>query len=183
MARDISFLTKDLEDHILKAKKSAAAEIAYKLQFFAPWWTGSSAKSWKISTTPVQTTKVVTKRVGKFRIELGSKVGGPVPKPTARIPVKKKSVFTSLAQPVYIGNEINYAGFTINNKNAKIPVNGLGIIAYEDVGRTAKSPLTFTYTPQWYRIYTKNKVILSDINIAFIGTSKRFTSNMPSVYG
>ena len=128
-------------------------------------------------------TKVVNKKVGKFRFELGSKVGGPVPKQTARVPVKKKSVFTSLNQPVYIGNEINYAGFTINNKNAKIPVNGLGIIAYEDVGRTAKSPLTFTYTPQWYRIYTKNKVILSDINIAFIGTSKRFTSNMPSVYG
>ena len=64
---------------------------------------------------------------------------------------EKKSVFTSLKQPVYIGNEINYAGFTINSKNAKIPVNGLGIIAYEDVGRTAKSPLTFTYTPQWYR--------------------------------
>ena len=85
MAKDISFLTKDLEDHILKAKKSAAAEIAYKLQFFAPWWTGSSAKSWKISASPVQPTKVVNKKVGKFRFELGSKVGGPVPKQTARV--------------------------------------------------------------------------------------------------
>ena len=183
MANDISLLTKDIENHLVKAKKNAAAEIAYKLQFFAPWWTGSSAKSWKIATSPVQPTKVVNKKVGKFRFELGSKVGGPVPKQRARIPVKKKSILTTLKQPIYIGNEINYAGFTINNKNAKIPVNGLGIIAYEDIGRTAKSPLTFTYTPQWYRIYTKNEVILSDINIAFIGTSKRFTSNMPSVYG
>ena len=43
MANDISLLTKDIENHLVKAKKNAAAEIAYKLQFFAPWWTGRSA--------------------------------------------------------------------------------------------------------------------------------------------
>ena len=61
-SKDISHLTKDLEQNMIALKSKVASAMVQDLQERGPWWTGHFATSWKISETPVAPVKKSRKR-------------------------------------------------------------------------------------------------------------------------
>ena len=145
---DISQLVNDIEKDFEEAKRKAAAEIFYTLQFLGPWWTGGFAKSWKVKTTPVKADKPIYKRFkykegviaasqsGEFL--RGSNLNGPIPPPTPKKPVRPRVVRTTLIKDIYIGNEAEYAGFA-TNLGQRVPVKTTGPRKTQVSGRPGKA--------------------------------------------
>ena len=55
--KDISQLSKDLEQDMIRLRGKVASAMVQDLQAAGPWWTGHFATSWKISETPVEPIK------------------------------------------------------------------------------------------------------------------------------
>ena len=51
--KTLNSLANDIENAVRQARTETAKEIVHTLQDKGPWWTGSFAKSWVVSTAPV----------------------------------------------------------------------------------------------------------------------------------
>ena len=103
MRKDIKELTKDIEDAILMGKSIAASEIHFTLQHRSPFWTGTFNRSWKVQKgSPVAAIK--------------PREGDPETESSGKVPKKGELIPTKLGEDLYIGNQVNYAAFVINEK-------------------------------------------------------------------
>ena len=136
MVRDIKHLIPDLEDAILIGKSIAASEIHFTLQHRSPFWTGTFNRAWKVQKgSPVAAIKP---REGDTETESSGKV-----------PKKGELIPTTLGEDLYIGNEVDYAAFVINEKRHK--EDGT---KYEDLFPDSKTTPT-PNQPDWYDVYLK----------------------------
>ena len=128
-SKDISHLTKDLEQNMIALKSKVASAMVQDLQERGPWWTGHFATSWKISETPVAPVKKSRKRAKKVPLE----------------------------KPLYVGNEAEYAGFAVNNPGATAPVGSPNGITYSEHAGIVRQITPPSGSPDWYKIYLQNQ--------------------------
>ena len=103
MRKDIKDLPKAIEDAILIGKSIAASEIHFTLQHRSPFWTGTFNRSWKVQKgNPVAAVK--------------PREGDPETESSGKVPAKGELIPTQLNEDLYIGNQVNYAAFVINEK-------------------------------------------------------------------
>ena len=173
-SKDISHLTKDLEQNMIALKSKVASAMVQDLQERGPWWTGHFATSWKISETPVQPVKKSRKRE---EIDKGNIQGYDAPlhwldedeagvgtgsvydqiRTNRVLPNRKRAKKVPLEKPLYVGNEAEYAGFAVNNPGATAPVgspNGITDSEHAGIVRQITPP---SGSPDWYKIYLQNQ--------------------------
>jgi len=172
-SKDISHLAADLEKDMIRLKGKVASIMVQDLQAAGPWWTGHFATSWKISETPVQPIKKSRKRES---IDNGEIQGFDAPlhwqddgeagmsgttydqiRTNRKLPKRQKPKSVSLDKTLYIGNEAEYAGFAVNNPQAKAPVGDPKGVTYFEHSTLVKAITPPSQSPDWYKIYMKNK--------------------------
>ena len=173
-SKDISHLTKDLEQNMIALKSKVASAMVQDLQERGPWWTGHFATSWKISETPVQPVKKSRKReeIDKGNIqgydaplhwldedEAGGGTGSVYDQiRTNRVlPNRKRAKKVPLEKPLYVGNEAEYAGFAVNNPGATAPVGSPNGITYSEHAGIVRQITPPSGSPDWYKIYLQNQ--------------------------
>ena len=173
-SKDISHLTKDLEQNMIALKSKVASAMVQDLQERGPWWTGHFATSWKISETPVQPVKKSRKReeIDKVNIqgydaplhwldedEAGVGTGSVYDQiRTNRVlPNRKRAKKVPLEKPLYVGNEAEYAGFAVNNPGATAPVGSPNGITYSEHAGIVRQITPPSGSPDWYKIYLQNQ--------------------------
>lgn len=156
MAKPITELTKDIRKLIEDGRAAAGPEIVFSLQDKGPWWTGNFGELWRLSSKPVKP-------------NVSSRPDWTAPNmPTARTFSIPPVLRVSIDSPLYIGNAADYAGYAVNNPQAKRQGK-----TYEEA-RTGKGALTTTAEsgPRWYKIYTetsRDTGLFLDLDIAFQG--------------
>ena len=173
-SKDISHLTKDLEQNMIALKSKVASAMVQDLQERGPWWTGHFATSWKISETPVQPVKKSRKRE---EIDKGNIQGYDAPlhwldedeagvgtgsvydqiRTNRVLPNRKRAKKVSLEKPLYVGNEAEYAGFAVNNPGATAPVGSPNGITYSEHAGIVRQITPPSGSPDWYKIYLQNQ--------------------------
>ena len=173
-SKDISHLTKDLEQNMIALKSKVASAMVQDLQERGPWWTGHFATSWKISETPVQPVKKSRKRE---EIDEGNIQGYDAPlhwldedeagvgtgsvydqiRTNRVLPNRKRAKKVSLEKPLYVGNEAEYAGFAVNNPGATAPVGSPNGITYSEHAGIVRQITPPSGSPDWYKIYLQNQ--------------------------
>ena len=154
MAKPITELTKDIRKLIEDGRAAAGPEIVFRLQDKGPWWTGNFGELWRLSSKPVKP-------------EVSSRPDWTTPDmPTARTFSIPPVLRVPIDSPLYIGNAADYAGYAVNNPQAKRQGK-----TYEEA-RTGKRALTTTAEdgPRWYKIYTetnRDTGLFLDLDIAF----------------
>ena len=173
-SKDISHLTKDLEQNMIALKSKVASAMVQDLQERGPWWTGHFATSWKISETPVQPVKKSRKReeIDKENVqgydaplhwldedEAGVGTGSVYDQiRTNRVlPNRKRAKKVPLEKPLYVGNEAEYAGFAVNNPGATAPVGSPNGITYSEHAGIVRQITPPSGSPDWYKIYLQNQ--------------------------
>ena len=173
-SKDISDLTKDLEQNMIALKSKVASAMVQDLQERGPWWTGHFATSWKISETPVQPVKKSRKReeIDKENVqgydaplhwldedEAGVGTGSVYDQiRTNRVlPNRKRAKKVPLEKPLYVGNEAEYAGFAVNNPGATAPVGSPNGITYSEHAGIVRQITPPSGSPDWYKIYLQNQ--------------------------
>ena len=142
MPRSIDRLAGDLKRAIEIGRAQAASEIVFSLQEQGPWWTGNFARSWVVSPSLVKPTKKVDGR--------GDNVYGPTPQRTARVPGKPLVIPTALSKSLFVGNEIDYAGFAAGREHA------------------TRKNITPPMGVYWFPLYiTHQQFLLHDLNKGF----------------
>ncbi len=155
MAKPITELTKDLRKMIEDGRAAAGPKIVFSLQKAGPWWTGNFGELWQLSSTPVM--PVVSNNRDWQR------EGLPGAKNLKKLPALKLPI----ESPLYIGNSADYAGYAVNNSQAKKDGK-----TYQEA-RTGKGAMKITAkdrNPRWYKIYTetsKNTGLFLDLDKAF----------------
>ena len=140
MRKDIKDLTKDLEDAILIGKSIAASEIHFTLQHRSPFWTGTFHRSWKVQKgSPVAAVK--------------PREGDPEEQASGKLPTKGELIPTELNEDLYIGNQVKYAAFVINEK--KHPDDET---MYEDLFKEKRKTTPTPNQPDWYDVYLKTSL-------------------------
>ena len=154
MAKPITELTKDIRKFIEDGRAAAGPKIIFSLQEAGPWWTGNFGEEWRLGSQPIRAT---VERKSDWRELLG---GGdpsrPVFSPKAPLPL-------AINKPLYIGNAAKYAGYVVNNPNAKI--NGE---TYQGTRPPQRS--TAPSGVRWYEIYTvtgRDNGLFHDLDKAF----------------
>ena len=173
-SKDISHLTKDLEQNMIALKSKVASAMVQDLQERGPWWTGHFATSWKISETPVQPVKKSRKRE---EIDKGNIQGYDAPlhwldedeagvgtgsvydqiRTNRVLPNRKRAKKVPLEKPLYVGNEAEYAGFAVNNLGATAPVGSPNGITYSEHAGIVRQITPPSGSPDWYKIYLQNQ--------------------------
>ena len=173
-SKDISNLTKDLEQNMIALKSKVASAMVQDLQERGPWWTGHFATSWKISETPVQPVKKSRKRE---EIDKGNIQGYDAPlhwldedeagvgtgsvydqiRTNRVLPNRKRAKKVPLEKPLYVGNEAEYAGFAVNNPGATAPVGSPNGITYSEHAGIVRQITPPSGSPDWYKIYLQNQ--------------------------
>ena len=173
-SKDISHLTKDLEQNMIALKSKVASAMVQDLQERGPWWTGHFATSWKISETPVQPVKKSRKReeIDKENVqgydaplhwldedEAGVGTGSVYDQiRTNRVlPNRKRAKKVPLEKPLYVGNEAEYAGFAVNNPGATAPVGSPNGITYSEHAGIVRQITPPSGSPDWYKLYLQNQ--------------------------
>ena len=173
-SKDISHLTKDLEQNMIALKSKVASAMVQDLQERGPWWTGHFATSWKISETPVQPVKKSRKReeIDKENVqgydaplhwldedEAGVGTGSVYDQiRTNRVlPNRKRAKKVPLEKPLYVGNEAEYDGFAVNNPGATAPVGSPNGITYSEHAGIVRQITPPSGSPDWYKIYLQNQ--------------------------
>ena len=154
MAKPITELTKDIRKLIEDGRAAAGPEIVENLQLKGPWWTGNFGELWKLSPAPVKP------EVNKNRD--WQKKGLPNARNLTKLPVLRLPIDS----PLYIGNAADYAGYAVNNPQAKKQGK-----TYEEA-RTGENALRMTAKdgPRWYKIYTetsRDTGLFHDLDKAF----------------
>ena len=173
-SKDISHLTKDLEQNMIALKSKVASAMVQDLQERGPWWTGHFATSWKISETPVQPVKKSRKRE---EIDKGNIQGYDAPlhwldedeagvgtgsvydqiRTNRVLPNRKRAKKVPLEKPLYVGNEAEYAGFAVNNPGATAPVGSPNGITYSEHAGIVRQITPPSGSPDWYKICLQNQ--------------------------
>ena len=156
MAKPITELTKDIRKLIEDGRAAAGPEIVFRLQDKGPWWTGNFGELWRLSSEPVKPN--VSTRPDWTAPDMPTTRTFSIP-PALKVPIDS---------PLYIGNAADYAGYAVNNPQAKREGK-----TYEEA-RTGKGALTTTAEdgPRWYKIYTetsRDTGLFLDLDIAFQG--------------
>ena len=154
MAKPITKLTKDIRKLIEDGRAAAGPEIVENLQLKGPWWTGNFGELWKLSPAPVK--PEVNKNRDWQKKDL----------PSARNLTKLPVLRLPIDSPLYIGNAADYAGYAVNNPQAKKQGK-----TYEEA-RTGENALRMTAKdgPRWYKIYTetsRDTGLFHDLDKAF----------------
>ena len=185
--KDISQLTADLEQDMIKLRGKVASIMVQDLQASGPWWTGHFATSWKISETPVQPVKESRKRaqIGEGDIEgydasllevmEDSDYTGSVYdqiRTTRSLPKRKRPKKVSLEKDLYVGNEAEYAGFAVNNPGATAPVGEAGGITYYEHSQIVDEITPPSKNPDWYKVYMQTEQYNDAIALALAETFK-----------
>ena len=159
MAKPITELTNDIRKLIEDGRAAAGPEIVFSLQMKGPWWTGNFGELWRLSSEPVR--PEVSSRPDPTTPDR------PAPRNFSRHPVLR----VPINSPLYIGNLADYAGYAVNNPQAKLvdPVDG----ELKTYGQT-RPPQRSTARPgpRWYKIYTetnRDTGLFLDLDIAFQG--------------
>ena len=160
MAKPITELTNDIRKLIEDGRAAAGPEIVFSLQEAGPWWTGNFGELWKLSSTPVKP------EVSKDRD--WQREGLPGARNLRKLPALRLPV----SSPLYIGNAADYAGYAVNNPQAKLEGK-----TYEQA-RTGENALKTTAPsgPRWYKIYTetsRDTGLFLDLDKAFASVSLR----------
>ena len=155
MAKPITELANDIRNLIENGRAAAGPEIVFSLQKAGPWWTGNFGELWELSPTPVKPT-VSNKRDWE---------NPNLPNP--RSFQKRPALKISINSPLYIGNMADYAGYAVNNPQAKLGGKTYG---------QARPPLRSTAPngPRWYKIYTetnRSTGLFLDLDKAFASVS------------
>tara|TARA_R100000773_G_C4139616_1_gene66665 strand:- start:48 stop:581 length:534 start_codon:yes stop_codon:yes gene_type:complete len=161
MVKDIRHLPRDIRKLVTEARAEAAAEIHESLQNRSPYWTGTFAESWTVSSSEVQATQP---RIGE-RDEDGNIEGFDRPASSIFRQISQKmneKVYGPLTSPVFIGNKADYAAFVINK--VKHPVDKY---KYEEMFRRGFKTTPRPNVPNWYDVYTKSKEIFKDMDKGF----------------
>ena len=173
-SKDISHLTRDLEQNMISLKSKVASAMVQDLQERGPWWTGHFATSWKISETPVAPVKKSRKRE---ELDKGNMKGYDVPlhwidddeagvgtgsvydqiRNNRVLPKRKRAKKVSLEKPLYVGNEAEYAGFAVNNPGATAPVGSPDGVTYSEHAGIVRQITPPSGSPDWYKIYLQNQ--------------------------
>ena len=172
--KTLNSLANDIENAVRQARTETAKEIVYTLQDKGPWWTGSFAKSWVVSTAPVQG--------GELEREPNPPYWDEEAIQAARRPRRRERPEFSvvpIAQTLYIGNASEYALFATGFWGEKIhhfqnmmDTKGKRV-TYAQHGRTRNLTPKIFPQPSWYRIYLNDtQYLMRDINRAF--RSKNF---------
>jgi hypothetical protein len=136
MAKPISELTNDIRKLIEDGQAAAGPEIVFSLQSKGPWWTGNFGELWQLSPKPV---KPIVSNQRDWDAEN---------MPTGRNLQKRPALRVPIGSPLYIGNLADYAGYAVNNPQAKIDGK-----TYGETRPPRKS--TAKPGPNWYKIYTE----------------------------
>jgi hypothetical protein len=161
MAKPISELAKDLQKVIEDGRAAAGPRIVFSLQKAGPWWTGNFGELWKLSPTPVKP-EVSKDRDWQRKGLPGAKNLRPTP--ALRLPINS---------PLYIGNAADYAGYAVNDPQAKKQGK-----TYQEA-RTGENAMRITAkdgNPRWYKIYTetsRDTGLFLDLDKAFASVSLR----------
>lgn len=190
-SKDISHLTRDLEQNMISLKSKVASAMVQDLQERGPWWTGHFATSWKISETPVAPVKKSRKRE---ELDKGNMKGYDAPlhwidddeagvgtgsvydqiRNNRVLPKRKRAKKVSLEKPLYVGNEAEYAGFAVNNPGATAPVGSPDGVTYSEHAGIVRQITPPSGSPDWYKIYLQNQqfneAILLGLSETFKGT-------------
>ena len=158
MAKPITELTNDIRRLIEDGRAAAGPEIVFSLQDKGPWWTGNFGELWRLSSTPVKP-------------EVSSRPDWQDPDmPSARTFSIPPVLRVSINSPLYIGNAADYAGYAVNNPQAKLPDNDGVFKTYGETRPPDRS--TAKPGPNWYKIYTetsRDTGLFLDLDIAFQG--------------
>ena len=167
-------LVRDIERAVEQARTEAAKEIVVTLQDRGPWWTGSFAKSWVVSTGPVMGGELDRDPDPAWWDEKAIQA--------ARTPreVRRPDFSTvPIAQTLFVGNASKYGLFATGYWGEKIHhhqtmMNTEGEkVTYAQHGNTRKLTARIFPQPSWYRIYLNSpQYLMRDINRAF--RSKKF---------
>ena len=161
MVKDIRHLPRDLRKLVTEARAEAAAEIHESLQNRSPYWTGTFAESWVVSSTEVQATEPRLEE----RDQDGNMKGHNRPASSIFRQISQKinqKVYAPLTGPVFIGNKTNYAAFVINK--AKLPEDKT---MYKDLFDMGANTTPRPNVPNWYDVYTQSKEIFKDMDKGF----------------
>ena len=185
--KDISHLTADLEQDMIRLRGKVASVMVQDLQAAGPWWTGHFATSWKISETPVQPVKESRKRaqIGEGDIEgYDASLLEVMEDPdytgsvydqirvTRSLPKRKRPKKVPLEQDLYVGNEAEYAGFAVNNPGATAPVGEAGGITYYEHSQIVDDITPPSKNPDWYKVYMQTEQYNDAIALALAETFK-----------
>jgi len=158
MAKPITELTKDIRKLIEDGRAAAGPEIVFSLQMKGPWWTGNFGELWRLSFEPVKP-------------EVSSRPDWTAPDmPTARTFSIPPVLKVPINSPLYIGNLADYAGYAINDPQAKLPDSEGVPKTYGQTRPPQRS--TAKPGPTWYKIYTetsRDTGLFLDLDIAFQG--------------
>ena len=185
--KDISHLTADLEQDMIRLRGKVASVMVQDLQAAGPWWTGHFATSWKISETPVQPVKESRKRaqIGEGDIEgYDASLLEVMEDPdytgsvydqirvTRSLPKRKRPKKVPLEKDLYVGNEAEYAGFAVNNPGATAPVGEAGGITYYEHSQIVDDITPPSKNPDWYKVYMQTEQYNDAIALALAETFK-----------
>ena len=186
--KDISHLTADLEQDMIRLRGKVASIMVQDLQAAGPWWTGHFATSWKISETPVEPIKKSSARkqiaAGKIQEadpDLLDFLGDPDQpvgsvydqiRVTRSLPKRKRPKKVSLEKDLYVGNEAEYAGFAVNNPGATAPVGEVGGITYYEHSQIVDEITPPSKNPDWYKVYMQTEQYNDAIALALAETFK-----------
>ena len=167
-------LANDIEKAVQQARTEATKEIVHTLQDKGPWWTGSFAKSWVVSTAPVQGGELERDPNPPYWDEEAIQAARR-PRETRR----PRFSVVPIAQTLYIGNASEYALFATGFWGEKIhhfqnmmDTKGKRV-TYAQHARTRNLTPKIHPRPSWYRIYLNDtQYLMRDINRAF--RSKKF---------
>lgn len=160
MAKPITELTKDIRKFIEDGRAAAGPKIVFSLQDKGPCWTSNFGRLWKLSPSPVMP-NVFNTRDWK-REDL----------PASRNFQKLPILALSIEKPLYIGNAAEYAGYAVNNPQAKKQGKTYG------EARKGEGSLRITAEggPDWYKIYTetgRDAGLFFDLDRAFASVRLR----------
>ena len=183
--KDISQLSKDLEQDMIRLRGKVASAMVQDLQAAGPWWTGHFATSWKISETPIKKSSA-RKQIAAGKIQEADPdfldfLGDPDQpvgsvydqiRKNRQLPKRKRPKKVPLEKDMYVGNEAEYAGFAVNNPGATAPVGEPGGVTYSEHEKLVKEITPPSKDPDWYKIYMGTQQYNDAIALALAETFK-----------
>lgn len=172
--KTLNSLARDIEKAVEQARTESSKEIIHTLQQKGPWWTGSFAKSWVVSSAPVVGGELERDpNPPHWDAEAIKEARRPRTSRRPKFPV------VNINQTLYVGNASSYALFATGYWGEKIHhfqtmMNTKGKkVTYAQHGRDNNLTPKINPKPSWYRIYLNDtQYLMRDINRAF--RSKNF---------
>tara|TARA_Y100001938_G_scaffold22085_1_gene28519 strand:- start:72 stop:716 length:645 start_codon:yes stop_codon:yes gene_type:complete len=173
--KTLNSLARDIEKSVEQARTEASKEIIHTLQQKGPWWTGSFAKSWVVSSAPVVGDELKRDPNPPYwDAEAIKEARRPRTSRRPKFPV------VNINQTLYVGNASSYALFAtgywgekIHHFQTMMDIKGKKVTYAQHGKRVQALTPKIEPKPSWYRIYLNDtQYLMRDINRAF--RSKNF---------